>query len=406
MADNPLVSNGPTQDNTVLKPRGVDKGGVVTQVVTLDLGGAGAESLVAGSIPVTGSVSVTPSSVPVNPAITGNQYILPVQYCYIGFDAAEGGTTTTVINATAHIARVGDLIKFTTPTTIAEVWAIVSATTVNSITLQNAITGLASGANFFIYRPKPLTAKIGSESLAVAGEVYVYGSNGQPLQCSDTGIGTDCLAVYNADPTGGYAPVPYAQTPNSTLILSGILTGGADANVSAKYQRDRVFDVDSGAGSEWVKGVSLRKAASGGSVEYGTTSDPFNVTVTNAFATEAGQETTNSLLDTINNSAFGLYSYTVAIYNLLAERLPDIQRTLRQIINGILYPAWLDRSLNRIRETSIIESGTITTVSTVTGVTTVSTVTNVAQLATYQAQLPVFDMSRASWAVNVRSRYT
>lgn len=35
--------------------RSVDKAGVKTQVVTLDLGGSGAESLVAGSIPVTGA---------------------------------------------------------------------------------------------------------------------------------------------------------------------------------------------------------------------------------------------------------------------------------------------------------------------------------------------------------------
>jgi hypothetical protein len=47
-------------DNSTLPATGdavrtVDKGGVKTQVVTLDLGGSGAESLVSGAVPVTGS---------------------------------------------------------------------------------------------------------------------------------------------------------------------------------------------------------------------------------------------------------------------------------------------------------------------------------------------------------------
>lgn len=39
----------------------------------------------------------------------------------------------------------------------------------------------------------------------------------------------------------------------------------------------KTFDTDSGAGSEWNLGVSLRKTASGGSVEAGTSTDPLRV---------------------------------------------------------------------------------------------------------------------------------
>jgi hypothetical protein len=56
MADNTqLSSNIGTGDQA----RTIDKTGVKTQVVTLDVGGAGAESLVAGTVPVSGTVAVT-----------------------------------------------------------------------------------------------------------------------------------------------------------------------------------------------------------------------------------------------------------------------------------------------------------------------------------------------------------
>jgi hypothetical protein len=53
MADNTKLNSGSTGDSI----RDIDKGGVKTQVVTLDVGGAGAESLVAGTVPVSGSVT-------------------------------------------------------------------------------------------------------------------------------------------------------------------------------------------------------------------------------------------------------------------------------------------------------------------------------------------------------------
>jgi hypothetical protein len=55
MADNAPVDNGPLG---TIPPRSIDKGGVLTQVMALDLGGAGAENLLSGSLPV----SITPST--------------------------------------------------------------------------------------------------------------------------------------------------------------------------------------------------------------------------------------------------------------------------------------------------------------------------------------------------------
>lgn len=58
MADNSVLSTPIGSGDTI---RDIDKGGVKTQVVTLDLGGAGVESLVAGSIPVTASTLPLPT---------------------------------------------------------------------------------------------------------------------------------------------------------------------------------------------------------------------------------------------------------------------------------------------------------------------------------------------------------
>lgn len=55
MADNSTLNPGVLGDVI----RDIDKSGVKTQVVTLDVGGAGAESLVAGTVPVSGTVSVS-----------------------------------------------------------------------------------------------------------------------------------------------------------------------------------------------------------------------------------------------------------------------------------------------------------------------------------------------------------
>ncbi len=78
----------------------------------------------------------------------------------------------------------------------------------------------------------------------------------------------------------------------------------------------------------------------------------------------------------------------------------QLEGTINRLLSAVRNPPYIDKSLNRIRETSIIESGTITTV------TTVATVTTLATLSGYQSQLLPLAGSRTSWAVNVRARYT
>lgn len=70
---------------------------------------------------------------------------------------------------------------------------------------------------------------------------------------------------------------------NASLAVTGTFwqatqpVSAASLPLPSGASQEHAFDVDSGAGTQNVQGVSLRKAASGGSVEYGTSSDPLRV---------------------------------------------------------------------------------------------------------------------------------
>lgn len=82
------------------KVRSIEKGTAQTQVVTLDLGGSGAESLVSGAIPVSGSVTVVEADALTTEIDDAGTYL------YVG-KATPGSATSTaawqilrVVNAT------------------------------------------------------------------------------------------------------------------------------------------------------------------------------------------------------------------------------------------------------------------------------------------------------------------
>jgi hypothetical protein len=76
----------------------------------------------------------------------------------VGTDTAETSSTTTVINATTHAARVGDILSFTAGTAgNIGVWSVVSAVGANTITLSYALPATpANGDAFSIMRPNPV----------------------------------------------------------------------------------------------------------------------------------------------------------------------------------------------------------------------------------------------------------
>ena len=76
---------------------------------------------------------------------------------------------------------------------------------------------------------------------------------------------------------------------------------------------------------------------------------------------------------------------------------------LFRILQVLLAPLGYDKSLQRYRQTAVIESGTITTITTLT---TCSSLSNLAAIGGYTAQMQVLDQNRAAWSACVRSRIT
>lgn len=79
---------------------------------------------------------------------------------------------------------------------------------------------------------------------------------------------------------------------------------------------------------------------------------------------------------------------------------------LWRILQMLMSPMGFDSSLNRMRETAIIESGTVTTVSTLTTVTNAVPIGNVATVDGRNGAMMINAMDSTAWALNVRSRIT
>lgn len=97
------------------------------------------------------------------------------------------------------------------------------------------------------------------------------------------------VLTVQGDPSGTPIPIsgsvtasnPSVGTNNAAAPASSTQIGGSDGT---NIQASRVYDVDSGAGSEYVIGISLRKAVNGGSVEYGTSTNPIRIDPTGTTA--------------------------------------------------------------------------------------------------------------------------
>jgi hypothetical protein len=76
------------------------------------------------------------------------------------------------------------------------------------------------------------------------------------------------------------------------------------------------------------------------------------------------------------------------------ESAADSASLLRRILNALLAPLGYDKSIQRYRQTAVVESGTITTV------------TGIANLGTYQATQQVYGQNLTAWNACVRSRIT
>jgi hypothetical protein len=82
------------------------------------------------------------------------------------------------------------------------------------------------------------------------------------------------------------------------------------------------------------------------------------------------------------------------VYDAIAEAL------LLRLLQSLRSPAGFDKSLDRQRSTAVIESGTLTTL------TTCATLTNLSTIDTLQGRLLVLGQNVSAWQACVRSRIT
>ena len=91
--------------------------------------------------------------------------------------------------------------------------------------------------------------------------------------------------------------------------------------------------------------------------------------------------------------------------NALPVSTGPLEWLMRQIRDLLLSPRGYDMAQNRMRETAIIESGTVTTVSTVSNITA-GTLTTQNGLGTLPAEALARHQNLAAWQVAARSRIT
>ena len=81
-------------------------------------------------------------------------------------------------------------------------------------------------------------------------------------------------------------------------------------------------------------------------------------------------------------------------------QLADVELLLTRMLNALNAPQGYDKSLQRQRGTIVVESGTVTTVSTVT------TLINLSTVDTLQGRIQVYGANLSAWADTVRARIT
>lgn len=220
-----------------------------------------------------------------------------------GTDTVESGSTTSVINLTAHSVLKGDRIRFTSGTLDTyevDVWEVDTNTVTLAQTLPSAP---GAGDTLSILRPTSLTVS-SSGGLTVTPAPIRFTRNGsdqvvtedtstpannRPLPVKLTGLDGD--VVINSTNLNLEVQLSHSgSAPDSVQIGDGTdllsINGSGEAAVEDAAARTSLasidgkllsFDLDSGAGTEEVTGVNLRLSASGGSVEAGTASDPLRV---------------------------------------------------------------------------------------------------------------------------------
>lgn len=101
-----------------------------------------------------------------------------------------------------------------------------------------------------------------------------------------------------------------------------------------------------------------------------------------------------------NLNTNAVYVPSGTIQDAGAEPQQDMILLLTRMLNYLNSPMGYDKSLQRQRGTVLVESGTIT------AVTTVGTLTTLSNIDGYNARMQILDQNRVAWAQCVRTRIT
>lgn len=206
----------------------------------------------------------------------------------VATDAAEAGSTSYVINATSHLAKVGDRIRFTSGVhsgTEAEVYSV----TTNAITLAFDLdAAIATGVTFDIMRPISMT--VGSD-----GTITVSTTPG-PLQFVLDGVDTEV----NEDTV---TPANNRPLPVKLVSFSGDINVTADSlDVSMSASGASPDSVRIGDGTDELaingSGEALVNASQSGT--WNITNVSGTISLPTGAATSALQTTGNTSLSSID----------------------------------------------------------------------------------------------------------
>jgi hypothetical protein len=168
------------------------------------------------------------------------------------FEKITDGTNTAAVTASSALKVDGSAV--TQPVSAASLpLPTGAATSANQTTLGSQTTKINDGTNTATVKP-----------------------------ASTAAVATDTAIVVAISPNNSItASNPSVGSNNAALPSSSTEIGGSDGT---NLQAVRVFDADTGGGTQYVLGAVLRKSASGGSVEAGTSSDPLRVDPTGTTA--------------------------------------------------------------------------------------------------------------------------
>jgi hypothetical protein len=189
--------------------------------------------------------------------------VISIQGVASGTVVPISGTITANIGTTGGLALDATLAKLT----IAQGTALGSNT---QALIGGSVTTVA---------PTYTTGQISPLSLTTAGAIRIDGSGvTQPVSgtvTANAGTGTfNISGTVTANAGTGNFNNASIGTTGSAVPASATYSGFTDGT---NLQGARVFDVDTGGGTQYVQGVNLRLSAGGGSVEFGTNTNPIRI---------------------------------------------------------------------------------------------------------------------------------